>query len=457
MKLSIKNLGPIKNADIEIGNLTIFVGPNGTGKSYLAKTVYGIYNFEQRIPFLLDEKEQADYELVLFGRSPDSQKAFVDAIQKLDFRNTKKSLEIILANYSKFFAKHIHTFFNDKKSHFENVEILVKVKSQLNMQNFKELIKTTVNDVQKEMLTIELGNNESSNDKASRLKVNIASFVSALINAHLCEERYARSIYLPASRSNFLLTYKTLLRARGQNSGLLNTGRSEDLFDQPTENFLKTLFDIKNDANGLMRKQINEMEKALFQDGSLKVDMDEAKLAKFDYVLSKNQEAIKWHNASSMVGELSPLFVILRNVYWKNSILVIDEPESHLHPTAQKMLIDYIALAVNKDLKILLITHSPYILSCVNNLIKWGGIVKSYPYDKEVLKLSKLQNIDTGLDFNVCKAYKFSDGKVKSLLNKKTNLFDESEFTTPFDNINFLYESIRNIEWDKKEEEKSEN
>ena len=33
MKLEIQNLGPVKNAAIEFGDLTVLVGPQATGKS----------------------------------------------------------------------------------------------------------------------------------------------------------------------------------------------------------------------------------------------------------------------------------------------------------------------------------------------------------------------------------------------------------------------------------------
>ncbi len=43
MKFTVKNLGKIREANIEVKPLTIFVGKNGTQKSYMAHVVYGIY------------------------------------------------------------------------------------------------------------------------------------------------------------------------------------------------------------------------------------------------------------------------------------------------------------------------------------------------------------------------------------------------------------------------------
>ena len=41
MKFRFKNLGPIKQADLELGDLTIIAGRNNTGKTYLAYALYG--------------------------------------------------------------------------------------------------------------------------------------------------------------------------------------------------------------------------------------------------------------------------------------------------------------------------------------------------------------------------------------------------------------------------------
>ena len=40
MKVSLKNLGPVKTASINISPLTIFVGPNNAGKSFTASIIY---------------------------------------------------------------------------------------------------------------------------------------------------------------------------------------------------------------------------------------------------------------------------------------------------------------------------------------------------------------------------------------------------------------------------------
>ena len=48
MKFRFKNLGPIEQADLELGDLTIIAGRNNTGKTYLAYALYGFIKHLKR-------------------------------------------------------------------------------------------------------------------------------------------------------------------------------------------------------------------------------------------------------------------------------------------------------------------------------------------------------------------------------------------------------------------------
>ena len=148
-----------------------------------------------------------------------------------------------------------------------------------------------------------------------------------------------------------------------------------------------------------------------------------------------------------MVTETSPILIGFKHWVQPESLVIIDEPESHLHPEAQRKLVNGLCEAVNQGLNLILITHSPYILSCVNNLIKFGSLVKHFPHNAEIDKL-KAENPDMVALEKPVHAYHFGeDGLVKNIV-KSSGLIDEAEFTEPFDRINEIYETLRDIEWD---------
>lgn len=45
MKVAIKNLGAVREAEIELKPLTVFVGPNNTGKTWSAYTIAAILSY----------------------------------------------------------------------------------------------------------------------------------------------------------------------------------------------------------------------------------------------------------------------------------------------------------------------------------------------------------------------------------------------------------------------------
>ena len=73
--------------------------------------------------------------------------------------------------------------------------------------------------------------------------------------------------------------------------------------------------------------------------------------------------------------------------------LIIDEPEMNFHPDVQVVLARIFAILVNKGLKVVISTHSDYIVRELNNLIMAGAIaakgdmktVTSLGYTKDML------------------------------------------------------------------------
>ena len=79
--------------------------------------------------------------------------------------------------------------------------------------------------------------------------------------------------------------------------------------------------------------------------------------------------AIPLHLASSSARGLSDLYFFLRHVARKNHLVIIDEPEGHLDTVNQIRLARLLARMVRVGLKVLITTHSDYLIKEINNLI----------------------------------------------------------------------------------------
>ena len=75
-------------------------------------------------------------------------------------------------------------------------------------------------------------------------------------------------------------------------------------------------------------------------------------------------------NASSMVSELAPVVLYLRHVVRPGDLLIIEEPESHLHPEMQAIFTRQLVAAVQSGVRILITTHSEWILEELANLVR---------------------------------------------------------------------------------------
>ena len=74
-------------------------------------------------------------------------------------------------------------------------------------------------------------------------------------------------------------------------------------------------------------------------------------------------------HASSMVAELAPLYLWIERVLRSGDVLIIDEPEAHLHPLNQRLVASVLVRLVNAGVKVICATHSSMILHQMSNHI----------------------------------------------------------------------------------------
>ena len=129
----------------------------------------------------------------------------------------------------------------------------------------------------------------------------------------------------------------------------------------------------------------------------------------------------------------------------------IEEPELSLFPNAQKSLIEYLASLFNqtknKEVNIAFSTHSPYILSALNCLLKAHEIsIKKSELKQQIERILPEKcwlNID---NFN---AFKVKNGTVKSIINEETNLILADEIDEVSEEIGQIFDDLLDLEYGK--------
>jgi predicted ATPase len=95
--------------------------------------------------------------------------------------------------------------------------------------------------------------------------------------------------------------------------------------------------------------------------------------------------------ASSSVKSLYHLDLYINNLAKKNDILLIDEPELNLHPDNQRKMARVIARLVNAGVKVLLTTHSDYLVRELNNAIMLSN---ELPDKQSIMEANQLVKTD---------------------------------------------------------------
>lgn len=159
---------------------------------------------------------------------------------------------------------------------------------------------------------------------------------------------------------------------------------------------------------------------------------------------SKNSDkAIPFKDASSGIQSVVPLLMVLdyaveEQIYNR---FVIEEPELNLFPQTQVKLLQQI---IRKCSKVTLTTHSPYLLSALNNLIEADNVLKNNPQKaEEVYKLIPKECI---LPFENVEAYKIENGKVISILDKEYHLIVADQIDSVADDESRIFSALLNLE-----------
>lgn len=399
--LNIHDFGKIKEAHIEIAPFVLFVGENNSGKSYLVSLLWGLlaqgrFLFPKDIPTTDEYKKCVDFITVnLDNDNFEINKEFQDFI--IEWFNTvlksKKSdllKKIFSTNKISISQLYISDFKREKplkiKWQEKEIDNFKRISSGADYVRFPIDVET-ITEVEKYKIVQYLTWKLIMNDLSSPLFP---------MSATMDKRAGGESLYLPAARTGFMLTYKSLTAELMNSWGLEETVQSK--FTLPVVRFLQGLIESKQSEDGKFSDVAKFLEENVL-DGKI-VSKDEV-VTDYSYKPKNSKNSLPFYITSSLVVELSPLIIFLNSKVNYRS-LIIEEPEAHLHPKMQRIITQAMARLVNKGLPIWCTTHSDTILQQVNNLIKLSNhkdkseMMQQFGYTKEDL-----------IDKNDIKAYQF--------------------------------------------------
>lgn len=104
--------------------------------------------------------------------------------------------------------------------------------------------------------------------------------------------------------------------------------------------------------------------------GRIQVDRTQFGHPSFAFRPSKSDQELPLVHASSMVSELAPVVLCLQQTVREGDVLIVEEPESHLHPGAQTAFARVLARIVRAGVRVITTTHSDWFVEQIGNLMR---------------------------------------------------------------------------------------
>lgn len=371
-KLKVSGYGKIKSAEIEVRPLTLFVGDNNSGKSYLMSLLWGIQNFG--IQGLIGNIEQETEEMLAVADWVKKQvlTAWRQGNITVQASEIADALQTILQeglNRNK--NKIIRKIFNSSDVRIKELQIELIEAETVSLGFVKEESGFVVikNDAGHGYgFSIPYSEIENMDLFPSRVWVCMA--LSQITGIDFGSPgRTDEGIYLPAARTGFMLT-KDIINKVGRNAVFNLSGtESRELspFTQPINQFLDVMNDLTLEGRGNDELiPIVEYLESGMAEGNVEISSLPNKAV--SYVPHGQKKGFPLRVVSAVVTELSPLILILKYREWLDT-LFYEEPEMCLHPQLQQKMGKVICQLVNAGLGMVVTTHSDIILQHINNMI----------------------------------------------------------------------------------------
>ena len=400
MKFIFKNLGPIHEAELELGDLTILAGRNNTGKTYVAYALYGFLQMWRDWPQFPQSFRPQLQKYPSFDKSlniPTMEQLARTIVQEgqakwaVDREELNRIRKALLRKIARDLSGALPEVFSAPLEAFEDASFEVVVEEMFDEAAPSSTFIFPTGDE----FTLTYSKNEVCirRVKIGREALSIEVIAALLSDIHLTFflPKLSAPFILSAERFSISLFYRELdftknrlVRALQE----LGKGSKREKFlviDKMSSRYalpIKDNIDYTRDIPNLQKHRSGLYDSKLFNDirdmlgGYYRSSGDEIR---FKSKARKGGFDIPLHIASSSVRGLSDLYFFLRHVAEKNQLLIIDEPESHLDTANQIQFARLLARAVHDGLKVLITTHSDYIVKEINNLLMLSQSFKDKP------------------------------------------------------------------------------
>lgn len=413
IEVDMSNFGPILKGKFAIKPLTIFVGPNNSGKTYAATLAHSLLSSYGRRPSPWDISSWIRPHL----KSKTFQRA-ISGMEKLALSSTSEPV-LIPHKYSNLAGtllmenslkdkviESIHNNFNTDaknlirfKTHSSSINISHHIKTHIVINKSKPPTLKLQHPTKSYVIrnfdgTIRIYEQDSQHNKSDKVgsprhaivdlyagetlsilnheeSLGLRAFLTLALKIDLYYlQNTPRSYYLPAARAGILSAYETIVSSVMQNSKYAGTRPFKiQQLSGVTSDFITHLIHVNSNTPAKPHNG-NSIIGDLFG-GSIIMPKPKSGLPKILYRSSGVD--IPMSRSSSAITETAPL-EILQNYAPYYDVLILEEPEAHLHPANQTKLAKHIIRFVRRGTRVMLITHGVFFLEQLSMFMRMSKI-----------------------------------------------------------------------------------
>lgn len=437
MDIKVNNLGAIKEAEINLNKrITVLCGGNNTGKTYLSYLVYSLCNSSNNIVPSSDsdifeveqliKNETVEYEL--------------DAKKIFDYKNEiTKNIKLSLDSIFGLSDEEAEKLFKEFDLGFllsqEQCEEKIFSMSYSNKVKLENLMFSLRKESGSKIVKIIPDPKNNYNAESFIYRILQPVIMSFIFNRTALYP-ILKSVIFPVERNSIYTFNKELSLSR---SALIEhmqkVSRGEkispfDLIEQGSKRYPESISDglrVANDLNNIKKTKgdfyaiAQEVEKLLL-DGVVDVSKEGDVIFTPNKIASKRNGKLPIHMTASIVKTLSSLVFYLKYKAQKDELIIIDEPEMNLHPDSQLSFVKILSKLVKNGLRLLVSTHSDYIVREINNYIMTDSLLSKNKKVSEDLNWNlenRISHDDVGVYF-----FNFV-GKRKKITVKKIDVTED--------------------------------
>ena len=202
----------------------------------------------------------------------------------------------------------------------------------------------------------------------------IANELATIFRVNVVGPLASSCYYFPADRTGIMHSHRTVVSSLVKRAAMggLRSELVTPMLSGVVADFLSKLISL--DINGRHSSHKSSLGDQIEQEmlkGTINIEASEIGYPEFLYLPNNWQrsEALPLVNTSSMISELTPIIVYLRHIVNRGDVVIIEEPESHLHPAMQVEFTNQLARLVQSGVRVIVTTHSELVLEKLANLV----------------------------------------------------------------------------------------